>query len=153
MKTEKTAPGIIYGKVSYMSPEQARGEALDGRSDLYSISVILWELLTGRQLFPQSHTNLIDRVRDPEVAAPSSLAARVPPALDAIVLKGLAKDRTLRFADCEALRAALSGFRARTTPTTANHRVQEFLTQLFGEESGADRAARQPLLDVLAASA
>ena len=52
LKLEKTAPGIIYGKVSYMSPEQARGETLDGRTDLYASGIILWELLTGRQLFP-----------------------------------------------------------------------------------------------------
>ena len=52
LKLEKTAPGIIYGKVSYMSPEQARGEKLDGRTDLYAAGIILWELLTGRQLFP-----------------------------------------------------------------------------------------------------
>ena len=52
LKMEKTAPGIIYGKVSYMSPEQARGEQLDGRTDLYAAGIILWELLTGRQLFP-----------------------------------------------------------------------------------------------------
>jgi tRNA A-37 threonylcarbamoyl transferase component Bud32 len=51
LKLEKTAPGIIYGKVSYMSPEQARGEVLDGRTDLYASGIILWELLTGRQLF------------------------------------------------------------------------------------------------------
>ena len=52
LKIEKTAPGIIYGKVSYMSPEQARGEKIDGRTDLYATGIILWELLTGRQLFP-----------------------------------------------------------------------------------------------------
>src|SRR5437762_8637579 len=52
LKIEKTAPGVIYGKVSYMSPEQARGEVIDGRTDLYTAGVLLWELLTGRQLFP-----------------------------------------------------------------------------------------------------
>ena len=66
LKTEKTAPGVVYGKVSYMSPEQARGELLDGRTDLYAVGIILWELLTGRQLFPQSEPKLIERVRDPE---------------------------------------------------------------------------------------
>jgi serine/threonine protein kinase len=52
LKLEKTAPGIIYGKVAYMSPEQARGEKLEGRSDQYASGIVLWELLTGRQLFP-----------------------------------------------------------------------------------------------------
>src|SRR3954469_16749994 len=51
LKIEKTAPGIIYGKLSYLSPEQARREPLDGRTDLYAAGILLWELLTGRQLF------------------------------------------------------------------------------------------------------
>ena len=76
LKIEKTAPGIIYGKVSYMSPEQARGEKLDGRTDLYAAGIILWELLTGRQLFPSGRPpgaakdqntseELLRRVRNP----------------------------------------------------------------------------------------
>jgi serine/threonine protein kinase len=150
LKTEKTAPGIIYGKVSYMSPEQARGEPLDGRSDMYAVALILWELLTGRQLFPQSEPNLISRVRDPDVGPPSGSAARVPPALDQIVLKALQKDRTLRYADCEEFRAALSAFLAKTAPSTDNDRVAKFLAQLFGDEIQADRDARQAQLDALA---
>ena len=82
LKLEKTAPGIIYGKVSYMSPEQARGEQLDGRTDLYASGIILWELLTGRQLFPSGkapgapkdgHTSeeILRRVRNPEIVPPS----------------------------------------------------------------------------------
>jgi len=149
MKTEKTAPGVVYGKVSYMSPEQARGEPLDGRTDLYAVAIILWELLTGRQLYPQSQPDLITTVRDPKVEAPSSLASRVPQALDAIVMKALAKDRTLRYADCEAFRAALSGFLAQTAPTTDNDRVARFLTTLFGGEIDDERQERQHLLDSL----
>src|SRR5436305_15166852 len=100
---EKTAPGIIYGKGSYMSPEQARGEQLDGRTDLYAAGIILWELLTGRQLFPSGkapgapkdlHTSeeLLRRVRQPEIAPPSKRAARVAPELDRIALKALAPE-------------------------------------------------------------
>jgi serine/threonine-protein kinase len=152
LKAEKTAPGVIYGKVSYMSPEQARGEALDGRTDLYSVGIILWELLTGRQLFAQATPNLIERVRDPVIESPSTYAQRVPPSLDAIVMKALARDRTLRFADCEAFRAALAGFLAQTAPTTDNARVIAFLQQLFGDEIDDERQARQQLLDNLAAS-
>jgi serine/threonine protein kinase len=85
LKLEKTAPGIIYGKVSYMSPEQARGEKLDGRTDLYASGIILWELLTGRQLFPSSKPpgapkdgphveEILRRVRNPELVPPSKRA-------------------------------------------------------------------------------
>src|SRR4051812_29801976 len=147
LKTEKTAPGVVYGKVSYMSPEQARGETLDGRTDLYAVGIILWELLTGRQLFPQSEHKLIERVRDPAIEPPSTYAPRVPPALDAIVMKALAKDKTLRFADCEAFRAALGGFLAQTAPTTDSSRVSSFLGQLFEGEIEDDRVQRQHMLE------
>src|SRR6202000_567058 len=77
LKIEKTAPGIIYGKVSYMSPEQARGEKLDGRSDMYAAAIVLWELLTGRQLFPPGKDqpqDLLARAKNPEPMRPSKRA-------------------------------------------------------------------------------
>src|ERR1044071_9455467 len=92
LKMEKTAPGSIDGKVSYMAPEQARGEPLDGRTDLYAAGIILWELLTGRQLFPpgkEQPQDLLKRARNPVAVPPSQRAPRVPPALDAICLKAL----------------------------------------------------------------
>jgi serine/threonine protein kinase len=147
LKSEKTAPGIVYGKISYMSPEQAKGEPLDGRTDLYAVGIILWELLTGRQMFPNSAENIIQRVRNPETQPPSVYASRVPPALDAIVMKSLAKDRTLRYADCEAFRSALAGFLATAAPTTDNASVAEFLRRLFGDEIEEERTKRQALLD------
>jgi serine/threonine protein kinase len=152
LKSEKTAPGIVYGKISYMSPEQARGEPLDGRTDLYAVGIILWELLTGRQMFPNSEQNVIQRVRSPDVPAPSTYASRVPTALDAVVMKALAKDRTLRYADCEAFRAALAGFLAQFAPTTDNATVAEFLKRLFGDEIEEERNRRQALLDAFSAS-
>src|SRR5688500_2876940 len=113
LKLEKTAPGIIYGKVSYMSPEQARGEPLDGRSDLYAAGIILWELLTGRQLFPpadQQPQDLLARAKDPHPDPPSKRAPRVPPALDQIVLRALAPRREDRYQAGEEFRAALAGW-------------------------------------------
>src|SRR6185436_13857005 len=76
LKMEKTAPGIIYGKISYLSPEQARREPLDGRTDLYAAGILLWELLTGRQLFPvgrpgagsgEVNSDALQRARAPQV--------------------------------------------------------------------------------------
>jgi serine/threonine protein kinase len=149
IKKEKTAPGVIYGKVSYMSPEQARGEALDGRTDLYAVGVILWELLTGRQLFPQAEQNLIERVRAPVIDPPSKLTGRVPAELEAIVMRALAPKREDRYADCDALRAGLAGWLAKSAPTIDNERVAAFLRQLFGVEIDEERTRRAALLDAL----
>ena len=149
IKKEKTAPGVIYGKVSYMSPEQARGEQLDGRTDLFAVGVILWELLTGRQLFPQAEVNLIERVRAPVIDPPSRLTARVPQELDEIVVRALEPDRHSRFADCDGFRAALAGFLAKTAPTIDNERVSSFLRHLFSDEIDRDRRARTELLEAL----
>jgi serine/threonine protein kinase len=150
LKLEKTAPGIIYGKVSYMSPEQARGEPLDGRSDLYAAGIILWELLTGRQLFPpgkEQPQDLLKRARNPVAVPPSQRAPRVPPALDAICLKALAASREDRFATGEELRDALGGWLAAESPATDAARIERFLHMLFAEDIGRERAERQALIE------
>ncbi len=147
LKTEKTQAGVVYGKISrYMSPEQAKGEPLDGRTDQYAVAVMLWELLTGRQLFSSKDADVVQRVREPEVLPPSQVAPRVDPALDVIVCKALAKERTLRYADCEAFRSALSGYLAQTAPTLDNAGVSEFLQRLFGDEITEQRKERQRML-------
>jgi len=157
LKLEKTAPGIIYGKVSYMSPEQARGEQLDGRTDLYAAGIILWELLTGRQLFPsgkppgaardaQTSEELLKRVRNPELVPPSRRAGRVPPELDRIALKALAPDLKQRYRSCEELRHDLATFLAQTSPATDAARVQSFLSELYGEDIAAERNEREGLI-------
>jgi eukaryotic-like serine/threonine-protein kinase len=157
LKIEKTAPGIIYGKVSYMSPEQARGEKIDGRTDLYATGIILWELLTGRQLFPsgrapgaakEQHTSeeLLRRVRNPEPVAPSKRAGRVPAELDRITLKALAPDLKERYGSCEELRHDLAKFLAQTSPATDATRVSKFLSELYDEDIAAERAERDQLI-------
>jgi eukaryotic-like serine/threonine-protein kinase len=157
LKLEKTAPGIIYGKVSYMSPEQARGETLDGRTDLYASGIILWELLTGRQLFPSNkapgapkdgHTSeeILRRVRNPEIVPPSRRASRVPPELDRISLKALAPELKDRYARCEELRHDLARFLAQTSPTTDSARLANFLSELYSEDIAAERTEREALI-------
>jgi serine/threonine protein kinase len=87
-----TEAGMIRGKVSYMSPEQASGGDLDHRSDLFSLGIVLWELLTGRRLFPgDNQIQLLQEVRDPKIAPPSSINPEIPGPLDEVVLGALAK--------------------------------------------------------------
>jgi serine/threonine protein kinase len=149
LKLEKTAPGIVYGKVSYMSPEQARGEPLDCRSDLYAAGIILWELLTGRQLFPAGSDqgkDLLDRSQSPKIVAPSERAPRVPAELDAICMKALSSEPGKRYGSGEAFREALATWLAKKYPTTDAARVERFLEKLFGEDIVAERAHRVEMI-------
>jgi len=156
LKLEKTAPGVIFGKISYMAPEQARAETLDGRSDIYSAGVVLWELLTGRQLFAagarppgapaQDQDDLLERVRHPQIMAPSKRAIRVPPELDEITMKALAVRPEDRYQSGEELRSDLAAFLARTAPAMDGHQVAHFMRELFGDIMLREREERQALM-------
>jgi serine/threonine protein kinase len=149
LKLEKTAPGIIYGKVAYMSPEQARGEKLDGRSDMYATGIVLWELLTGRQLFPPGKDqpqDLLSRAKNPEVMRPSKRAPRVPVELDEICLKALAANKEDRYADCDEMRMALQQWLATNAPTTDGMRMSTFLQELFSDDIIRERTERAEML-------
>jgi serine/threonine-protein kinase len=159
LKLEKTAPGIVYGKLSYLAPEQARRQRLDGRADIYAAGIILWELLTGRPLFPvgkeagdeasspsEANINALHRARDPEVEPPSRVSSRVPAALDRIVMRALAPEREDRYPDGEALRADLASFLAETAPKTDAARLADFLRPLYADDIRADRSERSRLV-------
>jgi serine/threonine protein kinase len=155
LKLEKTAPGVVYGKVSYMSPEQARGEALDGRTDLYAAAIILWELLTGRQLFAAtlSHVpgeepqdDLLERVRHPQIVTPSQKASRVPRELDVLLGKALAEKPEDRFQTSEEFRIELAAFLAKNAPAMDGHQVARFLRDLFSDTMVKERAEREEMV-------
>ena len=106
---EESAHKGVVGKWAYMAPEQARGERLDRRSDLFSLGVILHELVTAKRLFRRDHweQTLAALLNDP-IEAPSRHRADLPPALDAVVVKALARDPAARFASAAELSRALS---------------------------------------------
>ncbi len=104
----QTLPGRVLGTVRYMSPEQALSRAVDRRSDLYTVGVLLWELLSGRRMVAKGtlQTMLVAVVRQP--APPlSSLMRELPPALSAVVERALAKDPDARWPDAVSMRDAL----------------------------------------------
>ncbi len=119
-----TQTHAVVGTAQYLSPEQARGEVVDARSDIYSTGCLLYELLTGQPPFSGDSAVAVAYQHVREIPKPpSEVAADIPEALDRIVLKSLAKDREDRYPDAAAMRsdleAALRGG-AVTAPATSS---------------------------------
>jgi len=98
-----TASMLIKGKPAYMSPEQANGEQLDGRSDLFAVGIMLWEMLVGRRLFVGEDTRTtLAAVLFGQVPRPRSLRSEIPKDLERVVMKLLERDLPARYATAEA---------------------------------------------------
>ncbi|MDJ0765185.1 MAG: serine/threonine-protein kinase [Myxococcota bacterium] len=92
-KAGKTQAGILKGKFGYMSPEQVRGLPLDRRSDIFSVGICLWEIVTGERLFVgESDFSTLEKVRNVEIAPPSTFNERIPEELEKIILKALSRE-------------------------------------------------------------
>ena len=92
MKARQTAAGVIKGKYYYMSPEQAWGDPIDHRSDIFSAGIVLYEMITGQMLYLEEDLRkLLEMARRAEIAPPSKLRRGVPPQLERIVMHALAK--------------------------------------------------------------
>ncbi len=107
--SEMTKVGQVLGTPAYMSPEQARGQSIDGRADLYAVGVILYQLLAGVTPFPEESNPLMTMMHHVLTPVPNLRAARpeVRPDLAALVTRALAKEPERRFADAAEMRTAL----------------------------------------------
>ncbi|MSP90763.1 MAG: PEGA domain-containing protein [Myxococcales bacterium] len=134
-RSTKTRVGTVKGKCAYMSPEQARGKPLDGRSDLFALGVCLWEMLTGKRLFVgESDFETLNNVLKAEVPPPSELNPEIPKELDAIVLKSLARERDNRQADVGGFVSELRRWFYSAVPDPEAIAIKTYMNDLFDDD-------------------
>jgi len=111
VRARQTAVGVIKGKYYYMSPEQAWGDTIDHRTDLFSTGVVLYEVIVGQMLYLEEDLGaLLDRVRKADIALPSRLRPDVPPELERIVMKAVSRRPEDRYQSAYDFQTALTHF-------------------------------------------
>lgn len=133
--TRVTRTGSIKGKLSYMAPEQVRGENIDRRADIFALGAILYELTTGQRCFyAPGEFALINRVVDGKYEPPTKVREDYPKELEAIVGRALEVDRDVRYDSAQELQVALEGFAADRGISLSSVALSELMNRLFGHE-------------------
>jgi serine/threonine protein kinase len=148
LKQGATVVGKVKGKLAYMAPEQHSGKAVDLRADVFATGVMLWEMLTGQLLFAGAKGGERSRrLMRGEVPAPSSLRTKVPPVLDAIVLRCLQVQPADRYPSAGALAAELGAFvrAAQFDPAELAALVNEYAGDEPGEALESDSTPAAPI--------
>jgi TonB family protein len=141
-KASKTQMGALKGKLQYMSPEQAWGRPVDARSDIFSLGSLLFEMLTGRRLFPgDSEMSVLDAVREGRIQAPRDLDPRLPLEVNALVLRALAKEPGDRFESAGAMQREVDSILGSLKPPPSAHELSSYMRRLFGVEGRPEAAA------------
>jgi TonB family protein len=142
-KASQTRAGALKGKLQYMSPEQAWGKTIDHRSDIFSLGLVLYEMLTGEKVFKgESELSVLEQVRDPIIAAPSSHNPELGPDVDRIVFRALDPDRETRYQSALDLQRDLEGVMRSQGLAADRAAIAAFLAGLGGAPGATPGAAR-----------
>jgi serine/threonine-protein kinase len=145
---EDTGSGQLKGKVPYMSPEQAQGQALDGRSDIFSLGIILFELTTGRRLFRGANEmETLRTIVDTEYPKPRDIHAGIPVELERIILKSLEKNPDDRYQTARQMQQDLEDFvrdsQLKVSPISAGEWMQRLFADKLAEQKAVLAEGRQ----------
>jgi serine/threonine protein kinase len=146
-RAKQTAAGVIKGKYYYMSPEQAWGDPIDARTDIFSTGILLYEMLVGQMLYLEEDMDvLLDKVRKAAIPKPSTKRKDVPAQLESIVMKALAKRPQERFQTAGELATALGRFVRARAPEFNRSRLVAWVKQVLGDEPVETDQPRDPKL-------
>ncbi len=138
-RSHQTAKGMMKGKLRYMAPEHAAGRAVDRRTDVYSLGIVLWEMLTYRKAFSaKTDAELVRLVLSPSIVPPSRLQPTIPPGLDAVAMKALAPRVEERFQTAAELQSALLlavPAAARVTESALSSLARSLLAEELAEDA------------------
>lgn len=151
-----TRSGVLKGKFSYMSPEQASGLQLSPQSDLFSLGIVFWELLTSRSLFfSQDEIETLERVRKADVESPRKFRKELPPQVEKIALRALARKEKNRYQDCGEFAEAIRDFLKEHYPRSDARSIARTLRSLFPEDyqRRVGPAKKEGWVDVLVSGA
>lgn len=134
-RSEDTETGKIKGKIAYMSPEQALGQDVDTRSDIFAAGILLYELTTGRRLFrASSDYETLKLICEQDAPRPSEVRAGYSPELERIVMKALARKKTERYQTAREMQVDLETFARRAQLEASSGTLSAFLHQLYAGE-------------------
>jgi serine/threonine-protein kinase len=141
--TVKTRTGALRGKVSYMSPEQARGAALDRRTDVFALGIVLWEMVTGQRLFKEANdlATIHAIINDP-IPPAAGRAARCPAQLDGIIGRALARDPDRRYQTARELQHDLEELATEQRIKLSSMAISDFMNGVFADEVDAWKSAQ-----------
>jgi serine/threonine protein kinase/Tfp pilus assembly protein PilF len=137
----KTRENLIKGKLAYMSPEQANGQAIDHRSDIFSTGIILYELLADRRMFQGETMHVLSLVREAQYDPPEEVIPNLPPKLNAILRRALAKDPDERFRYAGEMLADIEEFMFELSLRPNARSFAGYMKELFEEEHAQEELA------------
>lgn len=130
-----TRPGTLKGKFSYMAPEQAKGQEVDRRTDVYALGIVLWEALTATRLFSgESEAVILGMALNPQVTPPQEQNPQVPTELAEICMKALAPDPGDRYASAQEMNDALEGWLHSLATYPSTYSLRSHMNELFAPE-------------------
>lgn len=139
--SSETKTGVLKGKVAYMAPEQARGEKVDRRADIFSVGVMLWEAAVGRRLWKGiPDVVILGRISNGDIPPPRSIRPDVAPELEAIILRALAYQKEDRYRTAGELQAELERVLDRWGQRAPQREAGRLVAQHFDEERTQIRA-------------